>query len=39
MRLHDFLERAGPESLNENTKTPHRALKERTCGAGRSAEP
>jgi hypothetical protein len=39
MRLHELLGRAGPESLNENTKSPHRVMKERTCGIGRNAQP
>jgi hypothetical protein len=38
MRLHDFLWGPRPESLN-STKSPQRAVRERACGIGRSAEP
>jgi hypothetical protein len=33
------LGKAGPESLNLNSKLPQLAVKERTCGIRRSAEP
>jgi hypothetical protein len=39
MRLHDFFWGTRPESLNESTKLPQRAVRERACGIGRSAEP
>jgi len=39
MRLYELLGRAGPESLNGNSKSPQRAVKERSCRVERSAAP